>query len=169
LEENLWAHYNYETGLNLSSLVKPNELLALFRERSDSGALDLEMGQLAAYWRECADKDRKGIIENLRQLVVKDMEAASSMQSSSQQDHQQAGGSSASQAFKSKVMQAKSGGSGMSYQLSVKEKVQQTSNIAIQEQANKELRTIIEFAMRNGNEFEMIGSLIYTALDRFQL
>lgn len=57
----------------------------------------------------------------------------------------------------------------MSYQLSVKEKVQQTSNIVIQEQANKELRTITEFAMRNGNEFEMIGSLIYTALDRFQL
>ena len=63
-------------------------------------------------------------------------------------------------------MQAKSG---LSYQLSIKEKAQQTSNIAILEQANKELRTIIDFAMRNGNEFEMIGSLIYTALDRFQL
>ena len=61
--------------------MKPNELLALFRERSDSGALDLEMGQLAAYWRECTEKDRKGIIENLRQLVIKDMEAAN-MQSS---------------------------------------------------------------------------------------
>jgi hypothetical protein len=75
LEENLWAHYNHESGQNLSSGIKTNELSSLFRERSDSGALDLEMGQLAAYWRECPEKDRKKLIENLRSQVIKDLEA----------------------------------------------------------------------------------------------
>jgi hypothetical protein len=62
-------------------------------------------------------------------------------------------------------MQSKS----LSYSLSIKEKAQSSSNHAIQEQVNIELKAIIDLAMRNGNEFEMIGSLIYTALDRFQL
>ena len=38
--------------------------------------MDLEMGQLAAYWRECAEKDRKALIQNLRQLVIKEWETS---------------------------------------------------------------------------------------------
>lgn len=74
--------------------------------------MDLETGQLAAYWRECPEKDRKSLIGNLRQQVVKEWEV------SPPQESQQAGGSIASQSFKSKVMQSKN----MSYSLSIKEK-----------------------------------------------
>jgi hypothetical protein len=58
----------------MSAGIKSNDLQSLFRERSDSGTMDIEMGQLAAYWRECPDKERKALIKNLRQQVVKDWE-----------------------------------------------------------------------------------------------
>lgn len=89
LEENLWAHYNYETGQNMSTGIKQNDVQQLFRERTDSGVMDLEMGQLAAYWRECPDKDRKALVASLRQLVVKEWEVSPPVQ-------EQAGGSIAS-------------------------------------------------------------------------
>lgn len=91
LEENLWAHYNYESGQNISAGIKSNDLQSLFRERTDSGVMDLETGQLAAYWRECPEKDRRALIGSLRQQVVKEWELTPPPQES-----QQAGGSIAS-------------------------------------------------------------------------
>jgi len=121
--------------------------------------MDLEMGQLAAYWRECPDKDRRALLESLRTQVVKEWESAPLFQET------QAGGSgtTASQQFKNKVMQNKA------YQLTVKEKPLSNLSAAIQEQVDFELRGIVELAMRSGSEFEMIGSLMFTMLDRFQL
>ena len=57
----------------------------------------------------------------------------------------------------------------MTYSVSIKEKGQNNSNNALKDHANIELRAIVDVAMRIGNEFEMISSLIYTSLDRFQL
>ena len=57
----------------------------------------------------------------------------------------------------------------MSYSLSIKERPQSSVSNAIQEQVDFELRGIIELSMRPGSEFELISSLIYTAMDRFQL
>jgi hypothetical protein len=53
--------------------------------------MDLETGQLAAYWRECPEKDRRALIGSLRQQVVKEWELTPPPQES-----QQAGGSIAS-------------------------------------------------------------------------
>ena len=141
----------------MSAGIKQNDVQQLFRERTDSGVMDLEMGQLAAYWRECPDKDRKALVASLRQQVVKEWEVSPPIQ-------EQAGGSIASQQFKSKVMQSQK----MSYSVSIKEKTQTVSN-AIQEQVDFELRGIVELAMRPGSEFELISSLMYTPMDRFQL
>jgi hypothetical protein len=55
LEENLWAHYNYDLTLNLCLGIKQNDLAQLFRERGDAGALDVDSQQLGAFWRDCND------------------------------------------------------------------------------------------------------------------
>lgn len=59
----------------------------------------------------------------------------------------------------------------MTYQLSIKDKGPNVPvvNSAVSQQVDFELRGIVELAIRPGGEFELISSLIYTALDRFQL
>jgi hypothetical protein len=42
LEENLWAHYNFDLSLNMCAGIKQNDLGSLFREKGDAGTFDVD-------------------------------------------------------------------------------------------------------------------------------
>ncbi len=66
LEENLWAHYNYDLSMNMTPGIKQNDVAQLFRDPADSGVFDVEVTHLADYWRDLADNQKKILIEGFR-------------------------------------------------------------------------------------------------------
>jgi hypothetical protein len=49
----------------------------LFKERSDMGALDVELTQLMQFWRETSDKDKRLLIDSFRIGVARTWELES--------------------------------------------------------------------------------------------
>ena len=50
----------------MSSSAKVNDLASMFREKTDIGSQDVELLQLASYWRETTDKHKRSLIDQLR-------------------------------------------------------------------------------------------------------
>jgi hypothetical protein len=50
----------------MSSSAKVNDLASMFREKADIGSQDVELLQLASYWRETTDKHKSSLIDQLR-------------------------------------------------------------------------------------------------------
>ncbi len=80
LEENLWAHYNFDLSLNMCQGIKQNDLAQLFRERADAGALDVDPHQLSNFWRDCSDHQRKGILDSFKSSITKEIQYNMQMQ-----------------------------------------------------------------------------------------
>lgn len=64
--------YNYENNQNLGAGTKVNDLSSLFREKTETGAQDVNLEHLACYWKETSEKDKKTLIELFKGVVAKE-------------------------------------------------------------------------------------------------
>ena len=65
--------YNYDNNANLGT-AKVNELSSLFREKTDRGALDVDLSELSKFWREMPDIEKKSLINSLKLNAVNEVE-----------------------------------------------------------------------------------------------
>ena len=64
--------YNFENSQNLGQGTKANDLVCLFRDKQDIGAQDVDLDHIAAYWKETAEKDKRGLIDQFVAVVAKE-------------------------------------------------------------------------------------------------
>lgn len=54
--------------------AKANDLITLFRDKSDMGAQDIELSQLSQYWIRASDDDKQALSNSLKTSVLKELE-----------------------------------------------------------------------------------------------
>jgi hypothetical protein len=47
-------------------------LVCLFRDKQDIGAQDVDLDHIAAYWKQMAEKDKRGLIDQFITVVAKE-------------------------------------------------------------------------------------------------
>ncbi|CDW86887.1 UNKNOWN [Stylonychia lemnae] len=147
LEENIWAHYNYDNNTNLGN-AKLNELSGLFREKTERGAQDVDIAKLSNFWRDMPENEKKNLISNLQINSLKEIEQYESNLS-------QSGGGYSTKTSKSGTSK------NMHMQMLIKEKKEQNDKSSLQQQLEQELQYYIDMSQREGYEQEMMDTLTF--------
>lgn len=64
--------YNYDNNVNLGTTTKINDIAGLFRDKSDLGNQDIDLIQLAPFWREAPDKEKRALLDQFRTYIAKE-------------------------------------------------------------------------------------------------
>lgn len=70
--------------MNLGTTTKVNDIAGLFRDKSDIGNQDIDLVQLAPFWRDTPDKEKRALLDQFRTSIAKEW-------GESDADNQQAG------------------------------------------------------------------------------